>query len=260
MSETKKPLISLTHIEDLDGIGSQAILLRKFPKLSCFQSLYSQFIENIKNIYKLSPKKLFITDIGFNKTFKNIFAILGKMDVCWIDHHLISESDNIELKKFVPHFIHSNDETVTAELTQQLFLPNDEIAKKIAKLAHYGDNSIKNEETDHLQAIIELNQNNKKNIQIILELLSKGEFENKWFKEQYDIYSKKALIEFKLLENRIIELKIKNKKIIISFSSFFTTGKQTKYLMNNFDADIIFGVNPVLKTVSMKTIIKKIYQ
>ena len=73
MSNTKKSLINITHIEDLDGIGSQAILLRKFPALVCFQSFYAEFIEYIKRIYIMKPDQLYITDIGFNESHKNIF-------------------------------------------------------------------------------------------------------------------------------------------------------------------------------------------
>ncbi|MHA1377501.1 MAG: hypothetical protein ACTSRG_03860 [Candidatus Helarchaeota archaeon] len=252
-SKTDIKKISITHIEDLDGLGSQAILLRKFPNLECYQSFYSNFNESIKKIYNLNPDILYISDIGFNASFKAVFEILGKMNVYWFDHHLISESDEYELKKYVPNFIHSQDEVVAAELVQQQFLPNDDIAKKIAELAYFRDNNIKNNEADRLQAIIGLNQNDRDNIQKIVRLLSKGEFENPWFGEQYNLYLKKEQEEFKLLEKRVLELKTKEKKIVVSFSSFFATGKQTRYLLEKFDADIAFGVNPLLKLVSIRS-------
>ncbi|NVM03135.1 MAG: hypothetical protein HWN67_12405 [Candidatus Helarchaeota archaeon] len=254
MNNPRKHLISLTHIEDVDGIGAQAILLRKFPNIICFQTFYSEFNEFIKKIFDLNPDILYITDIGFNESYREVYEILGKMkNVCWIDHHLISEPDKAELKKYIKNFIHATDKTVAAELTQQIFLPDDEISKKIAKLGYFRDNTIENFESDRLQAIIEINQNNRKNIQKIVELLSKGEFKNKWIQEQYNIYLKEEKIEYKKLEDRAREFQIKRVKVVISFSPFFATGKQTRYLLKNFNADIVFGVNPRFQLVSIKS-------
>lgn len=254
MNIPKKHLISLTHIEDVDGIGAQAILLRKFPDVVCFQTFYGEFIEYIKKIFNLNPDILYITDIGFNQSYRKVYEILGKMrNVCWIDHHLISETDKAELKKYIKNFIHASDKTVAAELTQQIFLPDDEIAKKIAKLSHFRDNTIENFESDRLQAIIEINQKNQRNIQKIVELLSKGEFENNWIQEQYDIYLKEEKIEYKKLEDRAKEFQMDKVKVVISFSPFFATGKQTRYLLKNFNADIVFGVNPRFQLVSIKS-------
>lgn len=254
MNITRKHRISLTHIEDVDGIGAQAILLRKFPDLVCFQTFYSEFNEYIKKIIDLNPDILYITDIGFNESYRTVYELLGKIkNVCWIDHHLISEPDKAELKKYINDFIHAADKTVAAELTQQIFLPDDEIAKKIALLSHYRDNTIENFESDRLQAIIEINQKNQENIQKIVFLLSKGEFEHKWIQEQYDIYLKEEKIEYNKLEERAKEFKIDRVKVVISFSPFFATGKQTRYLLKNFDADIVFGVNPRFQLVSIKS-------
>lgn len=254
MKQTKKPLINLTHIEDLDGIGSQAILLRKFPDLICKRTFYPGFIENIKKIYIMTPYKLYITDIGFNESYKEVFDILSEMETCWIDHHSISDSNELELKKHVKNFIHSNVETVAAaELTQRLFLPNDNIAKKIAKMAHYRDNSIEDQESERFQSIIEMNLKNNVNLQKFVEFFSKGDFKNSWFHEQYAKYLELEKIEFGLLEKRAIEYKIKNNKIIFSFSFFFQTGKQTRHLMKKFGADIAFGINPGYHVVSIRS-------
>ncbi|MFX0141262.1 MAG: hypothetical protein ACFFDN_46915 [Candidatus Hodarchaeota archaeon] len=254
MKISKKHLISLTHIEDVDGIGAQAILLRKFPDIICFQTFYSEFNDFIRKILDLNPDILYITDIGFNESYREVYEILGKMkNVCWIDHHLISELDKAELKKYVTNFIHSKDKTVAAELTQQIFLPDDEISKKIAKLGHYRDNTIENFESDRLQAIIEINQNNRENIQKIVELLSKGDFQNKWIQGQYDNYLKEEEIEYKKLEDRAKEFLIDKVKVVISFSPFFATGKQTRFLLKKFKADIVFGVNPRFQLVSIKS-------
>lgn len=253
MTQIKKSYVSITHMEDLDGIGSQAILLRKFPNLFCIRTFYSSFNENVIRAFKIKTGKLFITDIGFNESYRNIYSILNKMDVCWIDHHSIAESDELELKNHIRNFIHSYDDTVAAELTQKMFLPDDKVAKKIAKLAHNRDNSIENQEADRIQAIIDINLENTTNSQKIVELLSKGDFENIWYQNQYEKYLELEEDEYNLLEKRIKEYEINNYKIIFSFSSLFKTGKQTRYLLKKFGPDIVFGINHKFHLVSIRS-------
>ena len=67
-------IVSITHGEDLDGIGSQAILLRylqlerkiKLGDIQLEYANYSTFIKKLKIISDNAPSEVYISDIGFN--------------------------------------------------------------------------------------------------------------------------------------------------------------------------------------------------
>jgi len=229
-------IVSLTHEHDLDGLGSQAIIKRYFDLTNIDNSknltlLYAQYIDfsdKIKLILNSGelPTELIISDIGFNEGFMEIFPIIKKAftlgcRISWFDHHIV---DPIIKEKILDiTSIYVNDEKkCAAEIVQNHFLPNDDIAIRIAELARDSDFKTKKFGlAKNLQSIIGYNRGEEKmqERRYIVDLLSKGEFSHPWFDSQlkdiqYWIEEQSNLA----LNTATIYPLNKNKEFIISFS------------------------------------------
>ena len=223
-------IISITHEHDLDGLGSQAIIKRYFDGLKKDLILnfahYIDFTEKIKNILEKSPEKLFITDLGFNDEFLEVFKDLKKASekgtkIFWFDHHIVDEEIKEKIKDFCEIYLNDTSRCA-AEIVQNYFSPDDDIAKKVASLAHDSDfKEYKYDTSNKLQLIIEFNRGELKidEKRKIVDFLSKGLFENGWFKSQmkelkswYENQSKIALKNAKTISLP------KNHELMISFA------------------------------------------
>ena len=216
-------IVSLTHEHDLDGLGSQAIILRyyrvkreiKKEEIKLFYAHYLDFKEKIKTILdkKDLPDELIISDIGFNDDFVNLFNLFERAKskgckISWFDHHIVDEKIKKEISKFCKIYI-NDPKRCAAEIVKDYFLPSDPIAIKISQYARDTDFKTKKYPiaTD-LQLIIGFNRGDdkiKEKIQIV-QLLSEGDFENEWFRKQLE-----ALKEWNEKESR---LAIERAKII----------------------------------------------
>ena len=197
-----KMIISITHEDDLDGIGSQAIVKRYLNIIEGNKEIilnyahYTNFLDKLTEILSAEklPSKLFITDIGFNKEFEELFPLLknakdgkdGKCKVYWFDHHVVDDDMQAKLRDTIELYI--NDEIrCAAEIVKDYYLPEDEIAQRIASLARDTDFGTKKFLlANKLQSIIAYNKGDDldENKSRIVELLSEGTFENDWFEEQ----------------------------------------------------------------------------
>ncbi|MFX1235244.1 MAG: DHH family phosphoesterase [Promethearchaeota archaeon] len=196
-------IISITHEHDLDGIGSQAILKRYFdlhfeeesPKFIQHFAHYLDFVEKVKNISKLDPipTKLIITDIGFNEDFQDLFLLFEELkkkgaNIFWFDHHIVNSEIKDKIMSSI--FLYLNDPLkCAAEIVKDYYLPNDTVALKIAELAR--DSDFKTNKflfAGELQLIIGYNRGEdkyKEKIKLV-SLLSKGAFQDPWFRAQLD--------------------------------------------------------------------------
>ena len=238
-------IISITHEHDLDGLGSQAILKRFFDReneeLILNFAHYIDFSEKVKNSLEKSPEKLFITDLGFNEDFLDVFKDLKKASekgtmIFWFDHHIVDEEVKEEIKDFCKIYINDANKCA-AEIVQNYFLPDDDIASKIATLAH--DSDFKDyiyDISNKLQLIIEFNRGELKisEKRKIVDFLSKGMFENEWFKSQMkelkSWYDKQSKIALK--NARKIALP-NNQELILSFAEL-GGGKITDLLRKKY--------------------------
>jgi len=239
-------IILINHALDLDGLGSQAILKKYFEKkdeeLNLFYAIYPNFIEIVRQAIKLKPKKIIIADIGFNESFKEIFSIFKKavnkgIQISWFDHHLVDSQIQEQLKQIL--FIYINDpQRCASQIVYDYFLPNNPIAKEIADYAYDADfNEKKFPISQNLQMIIAYNRENIKNLERIVDLLSKGKFNDYFIKNEI----KKAQ---KWKDEQIIEIEknykiypIENgKNLVISFARFsasrISRTLETKYPNN----------------------------
>ncbi|MGC8479262.1 MAG: hypothetical protein ACP5M9_01150 [Candidatus Micrarchaeia archaeon] len=150
--------VVISHIADLDGISSAAIIMRKFnlKKEDLFFADYNKESINAikfevdKKLKKEKGLSLFITDLGVNDSTKNIFVeMINKVKknsgkVFWFDHHTWDKSsiNNIALLCDVA-VVGENTEYCAAEITAKELEINDSFTKKLLKIVHIADFNIK---------------------------------------------------------------------------------------------------------------------
>jgi len=196
-------IISITHEHDLDGIGSQAIIKRHLDLSSETQqteiiytfATYVDFVEKIRAILDKDkiPSQLIISDIGFNDSFEKLFSYFetAKTRGCkisWFDHHIVDDLIKERLRNLIHTYV-NDPKRCAAEIVKDYYLPNDSISDSIAKFARDTDFRTQLFEiASNLQSIISFNRgaHNDHNKHRIVELLSQGDFENKWFSSQLE--------------------------------------------------------------------------
>lgn len=128
-------MILIACSETLDGIASAAIILRHAMLKNLPVSLAAtikpgNLTENLLKIAKQKKQLIFLLDLTIEEEHLPILEILNKNNkiVYW----------NGSEKSIKPEaaFIDSAPKTASAELAMKRFLPNDQIAKKLAGLAH----------------------------------------------------------------------------------------------------------------------------
>jgi len=252
-------IISITHEHDLDGIGSQAILLRyhkiikKTDDIKLEFAHYLDFVQKIEKILNSDnlPSQLIISDIGFNKDFNELFPIFEKVKgkkckIFWFDHHLVGAEITENLKKLVHLYINDTNKCAT-EIIKDYYLPNDPIAIKIAEFARDTDfRTEKYKLAAELQLIIGYNrgEENYKNKTKIVELLSQGKFQNSWFKDQLKILKNWYNEEVEYAANHTTAINIENfGDVIISYAKL-GGGKITLLLREKFpEAKAFIGID-----------------
>ncbi len=148
--------IVITHIADLDGILSGALIMRKY-NLSKNDVLFADYNkEKLLEIEKMFNKKikkgvsLFITDIGVNTSTINIFKRMilkvkkNKGKVFWFDHHTWNNEALEKLASLCDiAVVNENKLFCAAEITAKELELKDEFTKKILKVVHLSDFNIK---------------------------------------------------------------------------------------------------------------------
>ncbi|MHA1695105.1 MAG: DHH family phosphoesterase [Candidatus Helarchaeota archaeon] len=261
-----KKIIIITHREDLDGIGSAAILKRYYDQSGeyfffFYYSLYSEFMKLISKAIVKDFDLLYITDIGFNESYLPFFR--GTVDfhkknnyesirlkfkkIYWIDHHLINNENRRFMESILGGFIHNAKNDCASKLLYKYLKEKygwiDSISEQISNFANAVDHNISLEISDMLQRVINANQTNLRNLYKIMLYLSEGDFENDWIINQNKERLKVENIEIKRVLKNLINFEINGLKILIGISEIFTTGSLIKYLFNNLDADIYLTIN-----------------
>ncbi|MDE1768199.1 MAG: hypothetical protein KGH62_02420, partial [Candidatus Micrarchaeota archaeon] len=145
----------MSHASDIDGVGSAALIKKKFalPDSHLFFTVYSsESIEYVNKMLKgryASGLTLFIADLGVNdsiadsylRILKQVKAHGGK--VFWFDHHPWT---NKAIKMLTPlcdaAIIGENSEYCATEITQKELGLNDSFSKIFTKIVHYSDFNI----------------------------------------------------------------------------------------------------------------------
>ena len=229
-------IVSLTHEHDLDGLGSQAIIKRYFDlkdkdntsKLMLLYAQYIDFSDKIRFILNSDehPKELIISDIGYNESFLEIFPLIKKAlargcRISWFDHHIVDSDVKEKIKSMTTIYL-NDEEKCAAEIVQNHFLPDDDIAIRISELAHDSDfKPIKIKLAKKLQSIIGFNRGEEKlqERRSMVDLLSNGEFSHQWFDSQLKSINnwieEQSILALNTAEKYPLD---KKKEFVISFS------------------------------------------
>ncbi len=223
-------IILINHALDLDGLGSQAIFKKYFnnidEKVKLFYAIYSDFINKVQKAISLSPKQIFIADIGFNDSFRKLFPLFDigvnkGIEIFWFDHHLVESKIQKQLKKRLK--VYMNDpKSCSSKIVCNYFLPKDKIAQKIAEYAYDADfNEKKFPIAQNLQLVIAYNRGNQKKLENIVDLLSKGRFKDEFINNEIINAQKWITKQILKIEENYKSYPIeKGKNFIFSFAKF----------------------------------------
>ncbi|MFX0010290.1 MAG: DHH family phosphoesterase [Candidatus Hermodarchaeota archaeon] len=254
-------IVSLTHEHDLDGLGSQAIIQRYFTlkaenqdgEINYFFADYTNFVEKIKMILSAepTPSQLIISDLGFNESFKEVFPLFKEAKskgcaISWFDHHLVEPSIKEEIKNLI-HIYLNDPKRCAAEIVKEYYLKSDLVAFKIAEYARDTDFRIdKNKKALDIQSIIGFNRGTQydQNKHEIVRLLSRGDFDNPWFKEQLDVIDKWLEEETTNSLNHAIVLPLESFGDVVVSWARIGGGKITRILNQNYShAKAFIGID-----------------
>jgi oligoribonuclease NrnB/cAMP/cGMP phosphodiesterase (DHH superfamily) len=245
----KLTVVSISHSIDPDGLGSQAILFRYFRELKLdpigFFADYYNFKEVFQEAIDLKPNVLIISDIGLNKrVIPEIVESLKNLEArkIWIDHHKAPNDLKEMVIDAVDEFIHDTS-VCAAELVQRRFMPNDEISKKIALIAHNGDFDIKDRYADIFYTLIDYYRYSNDDLQRIRDLFIEGKFEDPKLMDEYLAAYRVFEAERDRIKNELEIITLANKTVAIGFSHLLPRGKITKFLSEISDADILLAID-----------------
>ncbi|UCD01938.1 MAG: hypothetical protein JSV23_02655 [Promethearchaeota archaeon] len=258
-------IVSITHELDLDGLGSQAIIKRYFnnnnSEIILHYAHYSNFVEKINEILggKTLPDKLIISDIGFNDEFKKLFTLFKQYKekshkILWFDHHLVDEDNIEELEKILDLYL-NDPNRCSAEIIKDYYLPDDSIAKKIAQYSRDIDFHMKKHSiASDLQSIIAYHRGYKadKTKKKIVDLMSNGIFENKWYNNKLIKIKKweSTQSNFALEHVKLLEIKDFG-EIVISFGKI-GGGKLSSLLKDSYpNAKVFIGIDSRFNEITL---------
>lgn len=141
-----------SHESDLDGLYSATIGLIRYPQATTIFLGYGtenfnkmgNFIHSATNYFK-ARGRVIIADLGLNddtiEICKQIFseAIRNSWEIMWIDHHPWSQQAIDSIKPFAEIVLDASGTKCAADLMYEKLLPGNELAAKLANMAHTMD-------------------------------------------------------------------------------------------------------------------------
>jgi oligoribonuclease NrnB/cAMP/cGMP phosphodiesterase (DHH superfamily) len=215
-----RKILIIAHNRDVDGLACHGIMHR-YASLNhlSIEHLFTDY-DNMMNVLLsvsgAAGKEIIIADLGYNDAILDILGELKKISqnnrVRWFDHHDWKGAD--ELLNLPIDF--SIDQTLCAsELVQQSYMPLDEIAIKIASIAHNTDYMLKDDLAWRLYDVVSSGYNKSE----LVKSLARGDFWNPAFETRYHDYQKTKAKAFTYLEERSRDYTIAGLTVIIGFSS-----------------------------------------
>jgi len=135
-------MLIISHAEDIDGIFSAALAIRKAKRENEKYSLllidYTQYDLLIEKIKNSKESRIMILDIGINeKRTKEVIDALkeSKSFIIWIDHHIWEDSTLKEASKYCNLILGNHSATY---LFSRIF-SNDLFSRKLARIAEDSD-------------------------------------------------------------------------------------------------------------------------
>lgn len=254
-------MIVIAHDRDVDGIGCHAITHRyceknRIPVKHLFVD-YVDFCSKLADIRGASGEEIVLADLGYSDMISGCMPDLEdagrRNEVRWFDHH-----DWRGIKR--PEHVEMNIDMTKcgAELIAAEYLPDDEVASRMASLARAHDFMGKDELAWKLYDVISAGFDKKR----LVELLSKGVFWNEELEACYAEYQVKRKEGFDYLDGHSKLYEIGNLKCLFGFSKPFLSSTIASLHLLEKDPDFIICIWPSGKlsfrrnnpTVDLKTI------
>ena len=248
-------VIIFSHESDVDGIFSAAIGLIRYPQARTIFLGYGR--ENFNKmgdfVYSvISPNKeggiFIISDLGLNDnlidTCKNIFSNAKKngWQTIWVDHHLWSQEAIDALKPYVGLVIDGSGQRCAADLMYETFLPGNDIASKLASIAHTTDFFTKDQYLTPISEIIRYYHNFSNFYDRLSDLAQKSATGILWDIEMQKQYNKYVLLRDSAKQEVLSTMHIKQLKdikvVFIQSSPFIQTSLFSEEVFQKTQADL----------------------
>lgn len=194
-----------THIADLDGIGSSAVLQRAFPEAEVYFLDYNDCYGTFKEIIDSGADEIYLADFNFGEGNMDSMELLesADVDIYWYDHHRWNPEMRERTERIAKELVVDYSKC-GAELVFERFLPQDKIAKKIASFAHSTDFGGRLKEAQKISDVISANSGDVKFLKSLSRDISNGKY---WSSElnavREDYMKKKALETEKSVKNAV---------------------------------------------------------
>jgi oligoribonuclease NrnB/cAMP/cGMP phosphodiesterase (DHH superfamily) len=211
-------MLIISHAEDIDGIFSAALAIRKAKRERENYSLllidYTQYDLLIEKIKNSKESRIIILDIGINeKRAKEVIDALkeSKSFIIWIDHHIWEDSILKEVSKYCNLVIGNHSATY---LFSRIF-SNDLFSTKLARIAEDSDffkNKLKI--SSQLSLLITyFNNFSKEKLYWLAEYFSENTKLSKEMEELIEKIEKEVEEARKKVEKNLEIIEVKKKKI-----------------------------------------------
>lgn len=273
MLDRKDHIISITHREDFDGIGSAAIIKHYFniPDSNLMfgdykSSTINAITEKIKAM-NLSKMFVIITDLGLDEplipAYQSLISYLKDKDsyVIWLDHHNWSNETVEKVAKMCDFaVVGDNDKFCGAELTFRELIKgrfDEGFGEKIAAFTHKTDFNLPNLE-DFLLNIIKYitysNYHGSDNALVeLVNFVSEEDFNNEKINETAQLYNKEESENLEKLKSMVFDYSInEDYKIGIGFGGNINSTKACLIVSDLTNSDISIFVNVPMAKISIR--------
>jgi oligoribonuclease NrnB/cAMP/cGMP phosphodiesterase (DHH superfamily) len=215
-------VISIYCSEKLDGVAAAAIVMRH-AVLSKLPAHFGGFLhpdsldDELKDMARQEHQLIFVLDIGISPEHLPVLEKVNQKNkiVYWCTHDADSVVPSAKI------FDRAVEGKCSAELTQQRFLQNDLIAKKLAELAHEVKFwQVRDENASKIADLIAAQYSPV----VLIDSLSKGAFWNDQFEQFHKEFNVKKMAAFdELLKSLIVKSYVKYRFGFALSSSILTT-------------------------------------
>ncbi len=257
----------ITHGNDLDGLGSAALIRRKYyvPLKNVFFLDYGEKKLNyaIEDIVRMSKGKsiVFVADTGMNdrqvSSFKHLILHIKKNGgkVFWFDHHYWKKSQVRDIARICDlAIIGENERACAAEITRAELELKDRFSVMLAKMAHETDfapilhpyiRNVKNPVEVYGLAFSYYNtidgiEKQTASLRKVVGMLSSGRFLDKAIVDQAREFESRTKMELSRIERQIYSV---NKDFSIGFAQSINSNIACDRIRKMTNSDVVLYID-----------------
>ncbi len=272
-------IYNITHMSDLDGISSAALLFRFFsmPLDHVFFADYNiATIENVAESLrqsKLSGATIIITDFSSNAAnIESTNKLIKEQknagnSVIWLDHHPWSGDAIAKVFSLLDYgIVGENDLYCGAEIVYKVLCEgrdNTKMGKRIADHAHVADFNLlppppPEDASPNISLAINYYAHVDKGklyegLRSFVKDVSEGNYESEGIANATALYRETANAEFKRMKEGIVTLNTNGIKVIIGFGKLMHATSACGMLHDQTGADLVIYVRTDEKAVSLRS-------